>query len=93
MKACRLVEYGKPRLEVQDVLEPRSPKGEEVLLRSVGGMCHTDVHFALGWWKDAVVLPLPYTMGHEIGGWVEEAGEAAVAIGYEKGTPLLGSGG
>jgi len=70
MKAVRLVEIGKPLVE----MEIPSPEigGDQVLVRVIAtGICHSDVHY----WKGiSPVGALPQTLGHEIAGVVEEVG-------------------
>src|SRR5882724_2733805 len=75
----------------ETIIEAPQPRGTEVLVRiSRCGVCHSDVHlqdgyFALGGDKKLDVTggrPLPFTLGHEIAGVVEQAGpEADVATG------------
>jgi D-arabinose 1-dehydrogenase-like Zn-dependent alcohol dehydrogenase len=84
-----LTAYATPLCET--VVETPVPRGTEVLVRiSRCGVCHSDVHlqdgyFGLGGDKklDVTALrTLPFTLGHEIAGTVEQAGpDAQVAIG------------
>ena len=77
MKAIRLNAAGAP-LAVEDVPVP-VPGPEQVRVRVAGcGVCHTDI----GFWRDGVVPrhALPLTLGHEVSGVVEEAGEAFRAL-------------
>lgn len=73
MKAIRLNAAGAP-LAVEDVPVP-VPGPEQVRVRVAGcGVCHTDI----GFWRDGVPTrrALPLTLGHEVSGVVEDAGEA-----------------
>lgn len=73
MKAIRLNAAGAP-LAVEDVPVP-VPGPEQVRVRVAGcGVCHTDI----GFWRDGVPTrhALPLTLGHEVSGVVDEAGEA-----------------
>jgi len=73
MKAVRLNAVGAP-LALEDVPTPE-PGGDEVRVRVAGcGVCHTDI----GFWRDGVPTrrPLPLTLGHEVSGVVEAAGES-----------------
>lgn len=79
-----LVAYGQPLCET--VVDCPTPRGSEVLLRIERcGVCHSDLHlqdgyFALGGDKRLDITkdrPLPFTLGHEIAGLIESAGEAA----------------
>jgi propanol-preferring alcohol dehydrogenase len=85
-----LVAYGQPLCET--VVDCPAPRGSEVLVRVERcGVCHSDLHlqdgyFALGADKRLDITkdrPLPFTLGHEIAGVIESAGEAAdgAAIG------------
>jgi alcohol dehydrogenase len=84
-----LTAYAAPLCET--VVETPVPRGTEVLVRiSRCGVCHSDVHlqdgyFGLGGDKklDVTALrTLPFTLGHEIAGTVEQAGpDAQVEIG------------
>jgi alcohol dehydrogenase len=84
-----LTAYATPLCET--IAETPSPSGTEVLLRiSRCGVCHSDVHlqdgyFGLGGDKKLDVTQgrrLPFTLGHEIAGTVEQAGpDAQVELG------------
>ncbi len=77
MKALRLNAPGAP-LAVEEVPLP-VPGPDQVRVRVAGcGVCHTDI----GFWRDGVPTrrPLPLTLGHEVSGVVEEAGEAFRAL-------------
>jgi 6-hydroxycyclohex-1-ene-1-carbonyl-CoA dehydrogenase len=77
MKAIRLTTGGSP-LTVEDVPVPVPGPGQ-VRVRVAGcGVCHTDI----GFWRDGVPTrqALPLTLGHEVSGVVEEAGEAFRAL-------------
>lgn len=75
MKAARLHKYGQP-LHLDEVDIPR-PKGEGVIIRvGAAGICHSDIHFMHGEWKDSLRAKLPLTVGHETAGYVEEVGDS-----------------
>jgi alcohol dehydrogenase len=84
-----LTAYATPLCET--VVDAPVPRGTEVLIRiSRCGVCHSDVHlqdgyFGLGGDKKLDVTgarTLPFTLGHEIAGTVEQAGpNAKVEIG------------
>ena len=72
MKALRLRSSGAP-LVLEDLPEP-TPAADQVRVRVAGcGVCHTDI----GFWRDGVVPrhALPLTLGHEVSGVVDAAGE------------------
>src|SRR6516165_1939829 len=77
-----LVTYGQPLQET--TAERPTPHGSEVLVRTTCcGVCHSDLHlqdgyFALGGDRRLDITKdrtLPFTLGHEIAGVVEAAGE------------------
>lgn len=79
-----LMAYGAPLCET--VVDVPQPQGSEVLVRIERcGVCHSDLHmqdgyFALGGDKKLDVRAgrtLPFTLGHEIAGTVEDAGPDA----------------
>jgi len=79
-----LVAYGQPLRET--IVDCPTPHGSEVLVRVERcGVCHSDLHvqdgyFALGGDKRLDITKdrvLPFTLGHEIAGVIESAGEAA----------------
>jgi propanol-preferring alcohol dehydrogenase len=84
MRRQSLITYGQPLCET--VVDCPAPRGTEVLVRIERcGVCHSDLHlqdgyFALGADKRLDITkdrPLPFTLGHEIAGVIEGAGEAA----------------
>jgi len=87
MKAIRLTAAGAP-LAVEDVPLPEPGPGQ-VRVRVAGcGVCHTDI----GFWRDGVPTrhALPLTLGHEVSGTVEAAGEGyADLVGREVIVPAV----
>ena len=60
--------------------EDRS-KPTDVIVRVGGaGVCRTDLHIVEGIWRGKVEVALPYIMGHENAGWVEEVGSAVEGV-------------
>jgi alcohol dehydrogenase, propanol-preferring len=87
-----LIAYGQPLRET--LAERPAPRGTEVLIRvTCCGVCHSDLHvqdgyFALGGDRRLDISKdraLPFTLGHEIAGVIEAAGENAdgVVLGRE----------
>ena len=84
-----LVAYGAPLCET--IVDCPKPRGSEVLVRVERcGVCHSDLHVQDGYFKlggDKTLdisagRTLPFTLGHEIAGVVEEAGpDAAISPG------------
>lgn len=76
MKAVRLHQYHEqPKLE--EVAEPKITGPNDVIVRIGGaGVCRTDLHIIEGQWAEKSNVTLPYTLGHENAGWVQEVGSA-----------------
>ena len=84
MNRQSLVAYGQPLCET--VIDCPAPRGSEVLVRVERcGVCHSDLHLQDGYFelggerrlditKDRA---LPFTLGHEIAGVIESAGNEA----------------
>jgi NAD+-dependent secondary alcohol dehydrogenase Adh1 len=83
VKAVRIHGYHQQPV-VDDVPEP-SVKGPLDVVIKIGGagVCRTDLHIIEGQWDAAMHPALPYTLGHENAGWVQEIGSAVtnVAVG------------
>ncbi len=83
MKAVRLHQYHE-QPELEEVAEPKITGPNDVIVRIGGaGLCRTDLHIIDGQWADKSNVTLPYTLGHENAGWVQEIGSAVshVAVG------------
>jgi NAD+-dependent secondary alcohol dehydrogenase Adh1 len=83
MKAVRLHRYHE-RPSVDEVPEPKVTAPLDVLVRvGAAGLCRTDLHIYEGQWEHLTHPELPFTLGHENAGWVEEVGSAVsnVAVG------------
>jgi len=88
MWAWQLTAFGRgPQLREVEV--PRPGAGEVLVKVAGNGLCHSDVGLMD---PNAPAPPfpdwqLPFTLGHEIAGWIEETG-AAVA-GFSRGAPVI----
>src|SRR6266700_1092122 len=83
MKAVRLHRYEQEPV-VEGVAEPKITGPLDVIVRIGGaGLCRTDLHIIEGQWAEKSGVQLPYTLGHENAGWVQEIGSAVsnVAVG------------
>jgi NAD+-dependent secondary alcohol dehydrogenase Adh1 len=83
MKAVRLHHYEEHPV-VEEVAEPKIAGPHDVIVRIGGaGLCRTDLHIIEGQWKEKSGVTLPYILGHENAGWVQEIGSAVsnVAVG------------
>jgi len=93
MKAAVLHEYdtslANPDFVIlEEVEEPKLARSTDVIVRIGGaGVCRTDLHVIEGIWRQKVDVKLPYVMGHENAGWVEEVGKEAE--GFKKGDPVI----
>ena len=73
MIAYRLVK-AQTQPEFQEVPEPHAAPGQVVVKVGGSGLCHTDftvIAREQAYWEDDAP---PFTLGHEIAGWVEEVG-------------------
>jgi NAD+-dependent secondary alcohol dehydrogenase Adh1 len=83
MKAVRIHGYHQQPV-VDDIPEPTISGPLDVIIKIGGaGVCRTDLHIIEGQWEAAMNPSLPYVLGHENAGWVEEVGSAVtnVAVG------------
>jgi NAD+-dependent secondary alcohol dehydrogenase Adh1 len=83
MIAARLHKYHEP-LAVEQIAEPTITGPHDVIVRVGGaGLCRTDLHIQEGQWAEKSGVELPYTLGHENAGWVQEIGSdvSNVAVG------------
>ncbi|HEX5117492.1 MAG TPA: NAD(P)-dependent alcohol dehydrogenase [Pseudonocardiaceae bacterium] len=83
MKAVRLHTYHQQPV-IEEVPEPHATGPLDVVVRIGGaGVCRTDLHIIEQQWAEKSQVRLPYTIGHENAGWVEEIGPAVtnVAVG------------
>ena len=87
MKAAQLYAYDKEmnvELKIESVPEPTISNPEDVIVRvGAAGLCRTDLHIIEGVWRDVMDVDgglLPYTMGHENAGWVEEVGTGVKSV-------------
>jgi propanol-preferring alcohol dehydrogenase len=82
MLAYRLLK-AQTQPEFQEVPEPHAGPGQVVVKVAGSGLCHTDftvISRDQAYWKDN---PPPFTLGHEIAGWVEELGNGVK--GFQRG--------
>jgi NAD+-dependent secondary alcohol dehydrogenase Adh1 len=74
MIAARLHKYHES-LAVEQIAEPQITGPHDVIVRIGGaGLCRTDLHIQEGQWAEKSGVELPYVLGHENAGWVEEIG-------------------
>jgi D-arabinose 1-dehydrogenase-like Zn-dependent alcohol dehydrogenase len=86
MKAVRLFEFNKPP-RVEGVPEPKIAGPMDVIVRLAGaGVCRTDLHLVEGVFEQ-VRDKLPFTLGHENAGWIEEVGPGVPNL--QRGDPVI----
>ncbi|HEY7145815.1 MAG TPA: NAD(P)-dependent alcohol dehydrogenase [Streptosporangiaceae bacterium] len=74
MKAVRLHAFHSQPV-VDEVPEPVISDPLDVIVKIGGaGVCRTDLHIIEGQWDAAMGTPLPYILGHENAGWIQETG-------------------
>lgn len=80
MKAALLPAYD-AELSLEDVPAPEVGSPSDVIVRVGGaGLCRTDLHIIEGVWKEKVDVELPYILGHENAGWVEDVGPGVRSV-------------
>ena len=80
MKAARLHNYNE-YLQVDEVDEPEITGPLDVIVKiGAAGLCRTDIHVVEGQWAELTGIQLPYIIGHENSGWVEEVGSAVTNV-------------
>ena len=74
MEQIRVCTYDGPGAApvIRTVPWPKIPRKAALLKVGACGVCGTDLHILRGHWPKA--LPWPFTLGHEIGGVIVEAG-------------------
>ena len=87
MKAARLYEYDPAmnvQLKIENVKAPTIMGPTDVIVKvGAAGLCRTDLHIIEGVWKDIMDQGgnlLPYIMGHENAGWVEDVGSGVTSV-------------
>lgn len=87
MKAWRLKQFNQP-LEYEDIEKPAVTAPTDVIIKIGGaGVCRTDLHLIEGIWDRALETPLPFTIGHENAGWVDEIGSGVTE--FKIGDPVI----
>ena len=80
MRAALLPAYDS-ELSLEDVPAPEVQGPSDVIVKVGGaGLCRTDLHIIEGIWKEKVDVELPYILGHENAGWVEDVGPSVKSV-------------
>jgi NAD+-dependent secondary alcohol dehydrogenase Adh1 len=86
MRAARLHAYGELPI-VEEVAKPVITGPDDVIVRvGATGLCRTDLHVIDGVFE-SIAAPLPYTLGHETAGWVQDVGSAD--LGFAPGDAVI----
>lgn len=85
MIAYRLVEPQKPP-QLQDIPKPSPGAGQVLVKVGACGLCHTDIGVMNRTKAEFLDTPPPFTLGHEIAGWVAEIGQGV--FGFKTGEPV-----
>lgn len=85
MKALRLTKWG-TRAELTEITRPEVRAGQVLIKVAGAGACHSDLHL-MDWPEGLLPWKLPFTLGHENAGWIEELGEGVT--GWKKGDAVL----
>ena len=85
MKAYQFVEFQKPA-ELREVAVPEPGPGEVLIKIGGAGACHSDLH-VLEAPATTKLFKLPFTLGHENAGWVEQLGSGGT--GFAVGDPVI----
>ncbi|BBY31148.1 NAD(P)-dependent alcohol dehydrogenase [Mycolicibacterium sediminis] len=83
MKAFQFVEWQRPG-ELREVPIPEPGPGEVLIKVGGAGACHSDLHLLEA---PAGPMALPFTLGHENAGWVEEMGSGTT--GFARGDAVV----
>ncbi|MCL4505593.1 MAG: zinc-binding dehydrogenase [Chloroflexi bacterium] len=76
MKAVRLIEPQRP-LQMQEIPVPEIGVNDVLVRVQAAGICHSDAHYRAG---TSRVEPLPMTLGHEVAGVIETAGDGVTHL-------------
>ena len=93
MKAARLHTFDETLtreelLRLEELPDPKVQAPDDVIVRIGGaGLCRTDLHIVEGIWRAKVDRPLPYVLGHENAGWVQDVGETVRTV--KPGDPVI----
>lgn len=82
MYAVRI--FGNGDVRVVEVPRPEPKPGEVLIKIGAAGVCHSDLHLMD---NAPPRLEVPFTLGHENAGWIEECGEGVT--GFHRGDAVL----
>jgi propanol-preferring alcohol dehydrogenase len=83
LKAAVLHSFAEP-LRIEEIPTPTPGPGEVLIKVAACGVCHSDLHLAMGEWDLLKpITKLPLTLGHEVAGTIAAVGEGVT--GFEAG--------
>jgi alcohol dehydrogenase, propanol-preferring len=85
MRAVQLTEWQREP-ELVEVRDPVAGPGQVVVAVGAAGLCHSDLHLMDGALGGSSPWPLPFTLGHEVAGWVHSVGAGVRSV--EPGQPV-----
>jgi propanol-preferring alcohol dehydrogenase len=91
LKAAILHSFAEP-LQIEETPTPTPGAGEVLIKVAACGVCHSDLHLAMGEWDMLKpITKLPLTLGHEVTGTIAGIGEGVsdFVIGDRVGVPWL----
>jgi propanol-preferring alcohol dehydrogenase len=91
LKAAVLHSFGEP-LRIEEIATPTPGPGEVLIKVAACGVCHSDLHLAMGEWDLLKpITKLPLTLGHEVAGTIASVGEGVTGFdaGDRVGVPWL----
>jgi alcohol dehydrogenase, propanol-preferring len=78
------------KAELREVPVPEPGPGEVLIRMGGAGACHSDLHIMHEWTPEtfppAALMPLPFTLGHENAGWIENGD---IPPGLEQGSAVV----
>jgi propanol-preferring alcohol dehydrogenase len=87
-----ITEFGK--VNILDIPKPKVTNDRALVKITSAGVCHSDLHLAFGdWAAEGAQFPLPFPLGHEGIGIVEELGPGADKFIQKGDRVILGLGG
>jgi propanol-preferring alcohol dehydrogenase len=88
MKAFQLVEWQNPP-ELRDVDVPEPGPGEVLIKVGGSGACHSDLHL-MEWPGAMLPWKMPFTLGHEVAGWIEAKGPGVEGLDLGEAVAVYG---
>lgn len=85
MRALRLTRWGTPAELCETAVREPGP-GQVLIKMAAAGACHSDLHL-MDWPEGQLPWTLPFTLGHENAGWVEQLGPGVTSL--RKGDAVL----